>query len=235
MRKLALGLLAGGLIVVGAGEARADISFSLDQQIVQGENLLFNEPGLTTTGTTINGIVQSGYIYDLSSDETLTTPAIGQARVEAVDQSLNLLYIRPQDSDVLFEDFEANLRIVSNSGGTANITACNQFGGFDPTAPFDPTGAVQNGGPCEEFSFDLGNGENFFVLTVSDAQLLSGVRIDVTGNSLLDVRQIRIGGSQDGQDVIQIPEPSTALLLGGGLLAAVARAYRRRKGTKVTA
>jgi hypothetical protein len=236
MRKVVVSAALVGLIAGGATEARADIHFSLDQGSVQGDNLLFNQPGLADYGFTVQGITNEnpGTVYDISSNELIQTPSQGQALVEAVDGGLGLFFLQAHTSNVFFADFEANLRIEANTGGTATVTACNQFGSFGPSPTFTASGPITTTGPCESFTFDLDNGENFFVLTVSDLQLLSGVRIETTDNVFVDVRQIRIGGSQVGGNPVTptAPEPASAFLLGAGFVAAGFRSYRRRLAAK---
>jgi hypothetical protein len=232
------------LVAGAANDARADISFTLDQGLVQAENLLFNVAGLADDATTIQGITNNtNTLYDISSDEVLVTPSGGQARFEGQDGLVDLFYLEATNDNGYFTDFEANLRIVANSGpggngGTATVTACNQFGSFGGATTFTASGPFGDGQPCEQFEIDLGNGENFFVLTVSDLQLLTGVRVETTNNAFVDVRQIRIGGSQIGTDrpvtPAAVPEPGSLVLLGSGLLAG-ARAFRKRRNAKASA
>lgn len=229
-----LGLLVAGLIATGATEASANITFSLNQGTLQpAENLLFNESWLVDNATTVQGATnQTDTLYNISSDEVLVTPSTGQARVIGADGSFDLFFLRAANPNGFFAEFEANLQIAANTGGTATVVACNQFGTFAGSSPFSASGPTADGGPCESFTFNLGNGENFFVLSTSDGQLLRGVRVETTDNAFVDVRQIRIGGSQLGSDQpvtpAAVPEPGSLILLGSGLLAA-ARAYRQRR------
>ena len=237
-KKIVFSVLVGALVAGAAGDARADITFSLDQGDAQGEILLFNEPGLLDDAMTIQGITNTtDTLYDISSDEVLVTPSGGQARFEGADGTVDLFYLEATNDNGFFADFEANLMIATNTGGTATVTACNQFGSFGGSPTFTASGPFGNNQPCEQFSFNLTNGENFFVLTVSDIQLLSGVRVETTNNAFLDVRQIRIGGSQIGTDrpvtPAAVPEPGSLLLLGSGLLAG-ARAFRKRRNSNAS-
>ena len=72
------------------------------------------------------------------------------------------------------------------------MTACNQAGNFDG-ADFTPVGvSIGNQQPCEQLNcYALSAGENFFVLSVADSQLLTGVKI-TTDVGIVDVRQIRL-------------------------------------------
>jgi len=238
-KKIVFSVLVGVLVAGAANDARANISFTLDQGAAQGEILLFNEPGLLDDAALIQGITNTtDTLYNISSNEVLVTPSGGQARFEAQDGGLNLFYLEATNPNGFFADFEANLMIETNTGGTATVVACNQFGTFGGTPNFTPSGPTGDGLPCESFTFNLGNGENFFVLTVADIQLLSGVRVETTNNAFVDVRQIRIGGSQIGADrpvtPAAVPEPGSLLLLGSGLLAG-ARAFRKRRNAKASA
>jgi hypothetical protein len=69
-------------------------------------------------------------------------------------------------------------------------------------------------------TFDIDqNGENFFIITAINSQLISSVKITTTA-PLEDVRQIRMGGA--------VPEPSAIALAFGGLVAGVGYWIRKR-------
>jgi hypothetical protein len=223
-------VLVAGLITAGAIEAGADISFSLNQGSIQpNENLLFGGLSLLDNATTVQGATnETSTIYNISSNEVLVTPTSGQARIAAADGLFDLLFLRTADPEGFFTEFEANL-IAHDTGGTATVVACNQLGGFADSPPFSATGAIAEGGPCESFTLALANGENFFVLTTSEGDLLRGVRVETTNNAFVDMRQIRIGGSQVGTNAVTpaaVPEPGTLILLSSGLIVG-ARAFHK--------
>jgi len=226
-QKIAVGVFMMALF--GASEARAGIVFGLEQGAFQPPNLLFNLPGLLDDAATVQGVVD-GTLYNISSDEVLLTPSGGQARVTAADTNgFDLLFLSPTQPNTFFSQFEANLHIAANTSGAATIVACNQLGSFGATAPFAPSGPIVDNGPCESFSFNLGNGQNFFTVATVDGQLLRGIRIETT-TPLTEALQIRVGASVagGGNPVTAVPEPGSLILLGGGLLAG-ARAFRKRR------
>lgn len=214
MKHIVSSLLCSGVLLVGAStQARADIIFLASPSFVQpDENLNFNEPGLLAgPALTVQGITnQSDTVFNLTGTENLVTPAAGQARVE--DEGANgftSLLIDAFDSNIFFRSFEANLN--AEADGRAFITAIDSDG--------------------QEFLFNFilsGAGQNFFGLKAINGQVIDTVLI-TTNVDLEDVRQIRLGGIQEGDEPDpDVPEPATLALLGVGLASAAAAKRRRR-------
>ena len=205
--------LACGLLLTGiATPAKADILFYFtDPGAIQPEeNLLFNDPSLTLSGLTVEGITnQTSTILDLTGQESLVADG-GQALVSGADGTFTWLNIEPESSTTLFGEFEANLTVYKTSGptptGTVTVSVTNNFG------------ATETG------TYDVGAGQNFFSLLAVDPQLIRSMLVTSTV-PLASIGQIRVGGIET-QDITPVPEPGSLLLFGTGLLLA----GRRLKG-----
>ena len=209
--------MCGVLSIGTAAQARADILFffHLPGSLQPSENLLFNDPSLTLTGTTVQGLTnQTALLVDISGQESLIADG-GQARVSSTDGAFTWLNITPHDTATLFGEFEANLGVYKTSGptptGTVTVAVTNNFGAIETS------------------SYDVGAGQNYFSLLALDPQLIQSILITSTV-PLAQIEQIRLGEVQQAPELAAVPEPGSLVLFGAGLIALGRRVRRRANG-----
>ncbi|UUR08243.1 PEPxxWA-CTERM sorting domain-containing protein [Sphingomonas glaciei] len=212
MRRLMLSALASAAIATAtiATPAQATITITTDQQTGQGAIVLLP---VNQTGTQVMGETQAGYKLNFTSTQQITTPANGQARIQAVTGDLNNILITAADGGS-FEFIEFNLFSGSGANLVATITGLDQFG--------------------NAYSYVFGDdarenvsGENFFFAATDTLQSIKSIGFTSTGGGFADIRQIRVGPGA----IAAVPEPGTwaLMLIGFGGIGASLRRRRARQ------
>ena len=190
-------------IVFSVTTARADsVTFTIGNNPQSNEENILLSSG--AQGTTVFGLTNQTnlQVRFTSSTDTLVEPSSGQARVEALDGTLNNITIDIPNGT--FTDIILNPFFGSGTANVSVTTANNQ---------------------TFTFSYALSNGQNFLTIVADPGTLITSVTVTASGG-FTDLRQPRISGAQ-----LNVPEPATMLLLGSGLLglAGARRKWRRRQ------
>ncbi len=178
--------------------AKADsVTFTLGNNPQQDEENILLSSGLN--GITVFGLTNQTQLQVAfsSTTDTLVEPSSGQARIEALDGLVNNIRITIPNGT--FHDIILNPFFGSGTADVTVVTANNQ---------------VFN------FSYTLGNGENFLTIVADPGTAIFSVTISASGG-FTDLRQPRISGAEGN-----VPEPATMFLFGSGLLG-IGAAMRR--------
>jgi hypothetical protein len=215
------------------GDTPAPGSTNLGCTAAQGnsvttENILFNA-GFTTTGTTVTGVAQkSNTLFDFTSTQTVTVNN-GQGGFATIDPTGTDVYIQNLSYYVAptqplgstfnaFLDLDTNLDVGKDGSGSVQWTI----------------DALTSGGVSEVFTTDifaLTAGANNFTFEAQPGEIItevSYVATNVTDVTVEDVKQTSV--TLGNTDAIPVPEPSSLLIYGIGVLGLIGFARGARGG-----
>ena len=211
LKHFVLALAVVGIVSVFAGTAKADIVVVTGVNNQGTDNVLLNP---ATNVTTVTGTVgPSNLLVNFTSTSgsgLLNADPSGQATVSGGtgNDPLTQLTFGLANNDT-FTRAVFNINAATNGSVVIHVEGINITGGF-----FE-----------DDFVVDA-NGQNFFTVTAINGQAITSISLTaINGATFQDVRQVRLGGG----DVGEIPEPTSMLLLGSGLIGTAAGLRRRFK------
>jgi hypothetical protein len=200
------------LFAASVTPASADIVVSFGVNNQDTDNVLLNpaEDVTTVTGT----VGQNDLIVEFTSSSgsgLLNADPSGQATTSGGTGNEDFTEITFGLDTGTFTRAVFNLNSNTNGEILIHVEGVNIDGGF-----FEDT-----------FSVDM-NGQNFFTVDAINGQAITTISLEGIGDvTFEDLRQVRLGGGEI-QDIPEVPEPASMVLLGSGLAAVVAARRRRR-------
>lgn len=204
--------------LIGATSAQAQVVFSLGNT-PGGDNVLFNND--PPAGTTVEGELNQNSInytvlYESTGGELLLANG-GQALIEGNgDGIINNAFSLRLAGAFGFTQIVANPNDVMGVGGTLMLGV-------------DFINLANSATGSTGFSYEIGNGENFFTLLADPNFLIT--KVTFSGTPLDDLRQTRINGAASTRTPPTgnpIPEPGTYALMATGILPLAGLLRRRR-------
>ena len=207
----ALAIAVLGIVSVLAGPATADIivESGVNNQGTDNVNLIQEANAPDVAGTVGNTSVLAEFVSS-SGTGLLSADPSGQATVSGGTGNSPF----------------TNLEFSLDGGETFTRAVFNINAATDGQTTIHVEGINISGGVFEQDVTVDANGQNFFTVTAINGQLMT--LIDLTafdGATFQDVRQVRIGLGES----TSVPEPTTLMLLGSGLVAVGMLGRRLRK------